>query len=55
MSSEDIWQVIYPAVIPEYDHLPPIERRTEQDRLHRQVRWRLYARRRGRRGGKFKA
>jgi hypothetical protein len=50
---KEIWREIYRTLISGYDALPPIERRTERDRLHRQVRWRLYARRRGRklRGG----
>jgi hypothetical protein len=48
-SLREIWRQIYRAVIPLYDALPLIERRAEEDRLHRQVRWRLAARRRRRR------
>jgi hypothetical protein len=40
------WRQIYPRLIPGYGALTRIERRTEEERLRLQVRWRLYARRR---------
>lgn len=42
-----IWRQIYRRLIPGHRTLPMIERRMAEDRLRRQVGWRLYARRRG--------
>jgi hypothetical protein len=48
-SLKEIWRQIYRERYLEYTTLPLIERRSEEDQLHRQVCWRLYARRRRRR------
>jgi hypothetical protein len=55
-SSKEVWREVYRVVVPRWDALSPIERRSEADRLHRRVRWRLAAARkrarRARRNGK---
>ena len=56
-SHKEIWHEVYRQTIPRHGDLPLIERRAEEDRLRKQVRWRLVARRRcrrPRRGGKPK-
>jgi hypothetical protein len=46
MTAKEIWREIYRSLIPQYGTLRAIERRAVEDQLHRQVRWRIYARRR---------
>ena len=45
-SPKEIWKEIYRRLIPKWDDLSRIERRTEAEELRRRVRWRVYARRR---------
>jgi hypothetical protein len=55
--AKEIWKEIYRRLIPNYARLSFIERRTAEQQLHQQVRWRLSARRRRRarlRGGSGK-
>jgi hypothetical protein len=53
MTAKEIWREIYRRVIPEYEILTVLERRAAKDQLRRQVRWRLYARKRSQRSGKI--
>jgi hypothetical protein len=50
LSQKQRWRQVYREVIPDYHSLPAIERRDAQNHLCRQVRWRLYARRRRKSG-----
>jgi hypothetical protein len=52
-SQKSNWREVYPEVIPNYHDLPPLERRDAQDWVRQRVRWRLKARRRRQRRGKF--
>jgi hypothetical protein len=52
MTARQIWREIYRRLIPQYATLDAIERRAAEDKLRRQVRWRLSARRRRQRDGK---
>lgn len=44
-SAKEIWAEIYARVIPNWETLSVVQRREEADQLHRQVRWRIGARR----------
>jgi hypothetical protein len=44
-SPRELWAKVYPAVIPEYEKMPEIERRTAREELHQRCAWRRRKRR----------